>query len=100
MMMENAASIKATFSRGNHGHLGLVITPARYMQVTGVPFNQPPNPGPIPVMPRLYMAAVDAEMIRHYHQLAVIQYHTFCNTNKVLQAQITGVIDQRYTKTL
>eukprot|EP00957_Ditylum_brightwellii_P119614 9126100-Ditylum_brightwellii.AAC.1 len=94
MMMENAASIKATFGVGNHGHLDLVITPARYMQVMGVPFNPPPKPGPIPVMPHSYMAAADAEMIRHQQQLAVIQYHTFRNTNKALHAQIIGDINQ------
>eukprot|EP00957_Ditylum_brightwellii_P167030 12716078-Ditylum_brightwellii.AAC.1 len=48
MLMENASSVEATFGGGLHGHLGLVITPARYLQVTGNNFAPPANPGPTP----------------------------------------------------
>eukprot|EP00957_Ditylum_brightwellii_P031589 2395451-Ditylum_brightwellii.AAC.1 len=55
LLMENASSIEATFGGGMHGHLGLVLTPARYMQITRHVFNPSVNPGPNPIMPHPYM---------------------------------------------
>eukprot|EP00957_Ditylum_brightwellii_P001103 87902-Ditylum_brightwellii.AAC.1 len=41
LLMENAASIKTLYRGGNHGHLGLVINPARYTQEAGQHFVIP-----------------------------------------------------------
>eukprot|EP00957_Ditylum_brightwellii_P120577 9198268-Ditylum_brightwellii.AAC.1 len=65
--MENAASIDTTIGGGLHGHLGLVITPARYLQLTGHPFVPPQNPEPTPIMPNQFMTAAEAETIRQNH---------------------------------
>eukprot|EP00957_Ditylum_brightwellii_P188784 14369841-Ditylum_brightwellii.AAC.1 len=61
--MENAASIDTTIAGGQHGHLGLVIMPARYLQLTGHPFAPPHNPGPTPIMPTPYMTAANAKNV-------------------------------------
>eukprot|EP00957_Ditylum_brightwellii_P007305 554938-Ditylum_brightwellii.AAC.1 len=47
LLMENAALIDTMIGGGLHGHPGLVITPARYLQLTGRPFAPPQNPGPV-----------------------------------------------------
>eukprot|EP00957_Ditylum_brightwellii_P034851 2640479-Ditylum_brightwellii.AAC.1 len=60
--MENAAPVQSILGGGNHGYLSLVITPARYQQVMGHIFIPPPNPGPVPIIPRLFMTAAE---IRH-----------------------------------
>jgi hypothetical protein len=36
---------------GPHGHLGQIMTPSTYLTVTATPYNNPPNPGPIPPRP-------------------------------------------------
>eukprot|EP00957_Ditylum_brightwellii_P173678 13223752-Ditylum_brightwellii.AAC.2 len=41
LLMENVALIDTTIGGGHHGHLGLVITPARHLQLTGHPFGPP-----------------------------------------------------------
>ena len=33
---------------GNHGHAGILMDPTRYLLITGVPFNNPANPGNYP----------------------------------------------------
>eukprot|EP00957_Ditylum_brightwellii_P088930 6772120-Ditylum_brightwellii.AAC.1 len=98
--MENASSVKATFGSGLHGHLGLIITPARYLQVTGNNFALPANPGPTPVMPQQFMAAADAETVRQQHQADLITYTKYNNVDKALKNQLLSVIDSRYTKAL
>eukprot|EP00957_Ditylum_brightwellii_P138006 10521600-Ditylum_brightwellii.AAC.1 len=100
MLIKNASSVKATFGSGLHGHLGLVITPAQYLQVTGNNFALPANPGPTPVMPRQFMAAADAETVHQQHQADLIAYIKYNNVNKALKNQLLSVIDIRYTKAL
>ncbi len=42
------ANIPTTLGGGNHGHAGILMDPARYVQVTGVSFVNPANPGNYP----------------------------------------------------
>eukprot|EP00957_Ditylum_brightwellii_P141240 10761021-Ditylum_brightwellii.AAC.1 len=49
LLMENASKIPSTIGGGNHGHLGLIIEAPKYLQLTGVAFTMPPNPGPVPL---------------------------------------------------
>jgi hypothetical protein len=46
----NAASVDSQRG-GPHGHLGQIMTPATYLTVTATPYNNPPNPGPLPPRP-------------------------------------------------
>eukprot|EP00957_Ditylum_brightwellii_P120149 9167746-Ditylum_brightwellii.AAC.1 len=98
--MENASSVEATFGGGLHGHLGLVITPAQYLQVTVNNFAPPANPRSTSVMPRQFMAAADAETIRQQHHTDLIAYTKYNNVNKALKNQLLSVIDSHYTKAL
>jgi hypothetical protein len=42
------ANIPTTLGGGNHGHAGIIMDPARYLAIAGVPFNNPTNPGNYP----------------------------------------------------
>jgi hypothetical protein len=44
---DNAASVES-LRGGVHGHLGQIVTAATYLTVTATPYNNPPNPGPLP----------------------------------------------------
>eukprot|EP00957_Ditylum_brightwellii_P112119 8549008-Ditylum_brightwellii.AAC.1 len=35
ILMENVASVPTTLGEGNHGHLALVMNPARYLALSG-----------------------------------------------------------------
>jgi hypothetical protein len=38
------ANISTTLGGGNHGHAGIIMDPARYLVIAGIPFNNPANP--------------------------------------------------------
>ncbi len=38
-------NIPTTLGGGNHGHAGILMEPARYLLIAGVPFNNPANQG-------------------------------------------------------
>eukprot|EP00957_Ditylum_brightwellii_P014795 1115578-Ditylum_brightwellii.AAC.1 len=56
LLMENTTSIKTLYGGGNHGHLGLIINPNRYIQEAGQHFVIPPRPPTIPTLPRQFMS--------------------------------------------
>jgi len=43
------ANIPTTLGGGNHRHAGILMEPARYLLIAGVPFNNPANPGNYPL---------------------------------------------------
>eukprot|EP00957_Ditylum_brightwellii_P088093 6710498-Ditylum_brightwellii.AAC.1 len=100
LLIENAASIDTTIGGGHHGHLGLVITPARCLQLTCHPFAPPQNPGPTPTMPNQFMTPAEAKAICQNHRAQLAVYHKFLSTNKTLKNQLLHNIDDRYTKAL
>ena len=45
----NAASITSRLGGGAHGHLGLVLDPAEYANVSAVPYIRPGHPGTLTI---------------------------------------------------
>eukprot|EP00957_Ditylum_brightwellii_P195788 14916738-Ditylum_brightwellii.AAC.1 len=83
--MENAASVPTTLGGGNHGHLALVMNPARYLALSkGAPFIPPRNLGPVPVPPTPFMTEVQMELLQQQHQSDLSAFHT-CNNTKNIQ---------------
>ena len=42
----NASSVPTTLGGGNHGYLGMILSPAEYLRIAPTdPFTRPPNPG-------------------------------------------------------
>jgi hypothetical protein len=86
----NAASVDS-LRGGTHGHLDQIMTPATYLKVTATPYNNPPNPGPLP--PR--HAAVcpqQWEDTKAAHKLALDEYNTSKNFYKAIKQQIVRAI--------
>ena len=50
VLIENASSINSTLGGGNHGFLGLILTPEKYFIVTCYAFEPHVNPGALPVI--------------------------------------------------
>jgi hypothetical protein len=64
----NAISVHSNLGRGNHGHLGLLMSPAQYAVESQVPFIRPTHPGVlnIPVATARHLAD---QMEREYKEL-------------------------------
>eukprot|EP00957_Ditylum_brightwellii_P175523 13363773-Ditylum_brightwellii.AAC.1 len=62
LIMKKSFTVPSTIGGGNNGHLGLVIEAPNYVQLTGVAFTAPPNPGPVPLACRPFMTPVEIEM--------------------------------------
>ena len=50
-LIENASSIQSELGGGQHGYLGLVLRPAKYLTITGNAFAPHNNPGVVPIFP-------------------------------------------------
>ena len=50
LLIENASSVQSTLGGGNHGLLGLILTPEKYQLVTGHTFEAHTNPGALPTL--------------------------------------------------
>lgn len=48
---ENLTSFETTIGGGNHGYLGLEMSPEKYLTTTGHNFERPENPGLTPIIP-------------------------------------------------
>eukprot|EP00957_Ditylum_brightwellii_P137597 10490100-Ditylum_brightwellii.AAC.1 len=89
ILMENAASVPTRLGGGNHGHLALVMNPARYLALSGgAPFIPPRNPGPVPLPPMPFMMAAQMELLQQTHQADLASFHTCNNTNTALKNQL------------
>jgi len=52
LIIENAAAIHTNLGGGNLGYIGLVVSPAKYLIISGgTPFIPHPNPTPLPIIP-------------------------------------------------
>ena len=50
-LIKNASSFPSELGGGNHGYLGLILTPEKYTLVTGHDFTPHQNPGSLPTFP-------------------------------------------------
>jgi hypothetical protein len=86
----NAASVES-LRGGAHGHLGQIMTATTYLTVTATPFNNLPNPGPLPPRPAAPFPAqwddTNAE-----HKCALDEYNTSYNLNKATKQQISKAV--------
>eukprot|EP00957_Ditylum_brightwellii_P169733 12919591-Ditylum_brightwellii.AAC.1 len=82
--MENVSTVPSTTEGGNHGHLGLIIEALTYLQLTGVAFTAPPNPGPVPLARRPFMILVKIENVQQNYRTALVTFQTNNNCDKAL----------------
>jgi hypothetical protein len=86
----NAASFESL--RGSsHGHLGQVMTAATYLTVTETPYNNPPNPGPLPPRPAAAFFA-QWDDTKAAHKYALDEYNTSHNLDKAIKQQIIKAV--------
>ena len=95
----NAASIPTTLGGGNHGYLGLILSPAAYTTITATQFIEPICPGQHPNIPAGTSAANTSTLVRR-HTEDLHQWREFKNVNTALQNQLLTAIDDIYVRAL
>ena len=95
MLYSNAASLATTLGGGQHGHIGLIMTPILYATLSIAPYLNPPDPGPIPILAAGVTAAAREEArIQHKEERRV--YDNNQSMDDALKAQIIDTIDDTY----
>ena len=90
------ANIPTTLGGGNHGHAGILMDPARYLQVTGVAFANPANPGNYPANVPGNAAAGIRARAEAEHKEQVREYETFQGVTQATKDIIQEAVDHEY----
>jgi hypothetical protein len=100
-LFQNARAITSTRGGGRHGHLGLVMPPAEYLQLAGEGnnFAVPRPPGDMAAAPA---GATSAQLfdIRRLHDQRTKAYNTYHAVRTALQNQIIDAVEDTYLQSL
>ena len=95
-MIAILANIPTTLGGGNHGHAGILMDPARYLVIAGVPFNNPANPGNYPANIAGNVAAGVRARAEAEHKEEVREYETFQGVMQATKDIILEAVDHEY----
>ena len=100
LLKANAASFPSSLGGGNHGYLGLILTPAVYATVApGTAFVIPPNPGPTAnLVGATTQPQINARLRTHAEQLR--QWKEYKNVNDAIKNQLIGAIEPMFIRGL
>ena len=90
----NARSVLSHLGGGNHGHLGLILSPADYAFLSDVPFDRPDHPGPLVIPPGTtqHMSAT----LRDAHQEAIRVFREVTGVEQALLQQLVEAVEPQY----
>jgi hypothetical protein len=94
---QNCINIHSYDGRGNHGHLGLVMTPVEYiMQIPGVTgYTQPPKPDATAMFPA-ETTPVTAQNLIHAHAKKMRAYRLANNFDNACCKSILDAFDDKF----
>ena len=90
------ANIPTTLGGGNHGHAGILMEPARYLLIAGVPFNNPANPGNYPLNVAGNAAAGVRARAEAEHKEEVREYETYQGVIQATKDIFLETVDHEY----
>ena len=90
----NALSVHSNLGGGQHGNLGLVISPAAYTRVSNVPYVVPIHPGELLIPEGTTRHVADHQARTHSEELRV--FHEIRGIERTLFQQIVQAIDTAY----
>ena len=95
----NASSVPSTLGGGLYGHLGLILSPARYATLAGsVPWVAPGNPGPF--APPANATGPQIEAAKDVWRNLQTSFELYQATEKALIAQVVDALDPIYLRAL
>ena len=89
----NAASVHTDLGGGNHGHLGLTVSPTIYATVSGTPYTAPTSPAP-PALTGLTGPQITAANRRYDSDKK--KFAEFVALQNALKKQILASVDDIY----
>ena len=95
----NTASIPTTLGGGNHGYIGLILSPATYTTISPTAFIKPVYPGQHPAIPAGTNAANTSAIIRR-HTEDTQQWREFKNVSTALKNQLLSAVEDIYVRAL
>jgi hypothetical protein len=95
LMYGNAASLPTTLGGGQHGHVGLIMTPVLYATLSIEPFNNPIDPGPTPILPNNTSTTTRTNRLLQHTEARRI-YDNNQNMDDALKAQVIDTINDTY----
>lgn len=94
-LKSNARSVHSNLGGGQHGHLGLVISPPSYALLSPTPFTRPVFPGAQAIIPNnTTQHAARSLRIDYNEDLRV--YHEVNNVDQALKQQIIEAVEPMY----
>ena len=94
----NASKIQSELGGGGHGHLGLVLSPTEYTNISQTPYVRPLHPGVLNVAPNCTERVESRRRIEHKRDLAL--FHETVQVENALKKQITESVDELYLEEL
>ena len=95
----NATFVPTTLCGGNHGYLGLILSPAAYATISPTAFVEPTYPGQHPAIPAGTNAANTSAII-HHHTEDTRQWREFKNVSTTLKNQLLSAVEDIYVRAL
>jgi hypothetical protein len=95
LLYSNAATLTTALGGGHHGHIGIIMPAALYTTLSAIPYNEPNDPGAIPVHAANATSAI-RESDRMNHKEALKQFHHHNNMNDALETQIIDAVADTY----
>ena len=96
-IIKNASSYPSELGGGNHGYLGLILSPLKYELLTGILFNPHPNPGSFPTFPPNPTQPQIAQ-INATHKEALRLWREQNALIKAIKKQITNAFEDKNLK--
>ena len=90
-MTANSPSIPSSRGGGNHGHMILLMTPAKILTYSTTVFDPPENPSKNPKIPR-GLEAIKIIELQRVHAKEVAKHKLFHRVDKVLKQQLLTVL--------
>ena len=94
-LIRNVASIPTELGGGNHGFLGLVVTPQKHVNITGNVFTPHLNPGTFPTFPQNPTQPIIAQ-ISATHKEALRVWRKQQTVIKCIKNQLTNAFEDKY----
>jgi hypothetical protein len=95
LMYGNAASLSTTLGGGQHGHVGLIMTPVLYATLSVDPYTYPVDPGPTPILPNNTSTTARTNRLLQHTEARRI-YDNNQNMDDALKAQVIDTISDTY----
>jgi hypothetical protein len=95
LLYSNVATLTTALGGGQHGHIGIIMPAALYTTLSATPYNEPNDPGAIPVHAANATTAIrESDHLNHKEALTQFNHHN--NMNDALKTQIIDAVADTY----